>query len=74
MQWAYCGIQEAKEDTIRLNLVGARSLEGLGLGALGKLGLEGFCYLCIPTLFFSGSFYRLEGGGEVFCRDLWFSL
>ena len=36
---AYCGIRKAKENTIRLNLVGARSLEGLG--ALGKLGLEG---------------------------------
>ena len=46
MQWAYYEIQKAKEDTIRLNLVGARSLEGLG--ALGRLGLEGpllFVYL-----------------------------
>ena len=25
-----------------------------------------FCYSCIPILFFSGSFERLEGGGEVF--------
>ena len=39
MQWAYCGIRKAKEDTVRLNLVGARSLDGLG--ALGILGLEG---------------------------------
>ena len=39
MQWAYCEIQKAKEDMVRLNLVGARSLEGLG--ALGRLGLEG---------------------------------
>ena len=39
MQWAYCGIQEAKEDKVRRNPVGARSLEGLG--ALGRLGLEG---------------------------------
>ena len=46
MQWAYCGIREAKEDTIRRNLVGARRLEDLG--ALGRLGLEGlllFMYL-----------------------------
>ena len=43
MQWAYCGIQKAKEDTVRLNLVGARSLEGLG--ALGRLGLEGLLLL-----------------------------
>ena len=39
MQWAYFEIQKAKEDMVRLNLVGARSLEGLG--ALGRLGLEG---------------------------------
>ena len=46
MQWAYCRIRKAKEDTVRLNLVGARSLEGLS--ALGRLGLEGlllFMYL-----------------------------
>ena len=46
MQWAYCGIRKAKKDAIRLNLVGARSLEGLGV--LGRLGLEGlllFMYL-----------------------------
>ena len=40
MQWTYCGIWEAKEDKVRRNLVGVRSLEGLG--ALGRLGLEGF--------------------------------
>ena len=61
---AYCGIRKAREDMIRLNLVGAKSLEGLG--ASGKLGLEGLCYSCIPTLFSNGSFYCLEGGGEVF--------
>ena len=46
MQWTYCGIQEAKEDMVRLNPVGTRSLEGLG--TLGRLGLEGlllFVYL-----------------------------
>ena len=46
MQWAYYGIREAKEDKVRRNPVGARSLDGLG--ALGRLGLEGlllFMYL-----------------------------
>ena len=38
IQWAYCRIRKAKEDTVRLNLVGARSLEGLG--AFDRLGLE----------------------------------
>ena len=40
MQWAYYGIWEAKEDKVRRNLVRVRSLEGVG--ALGRLGLEGF--------------------------------
>ena len=40
MQWAYYGIWETKEDKVRRNLVGVRSLEGVG--ALGRLGLEGF--------------------------------
>ena len=47
MQWAYCGIREAKEDTVRLNFVGARSLEGLG--ALGRLGLEGLLLFVYPN-------------------------
>ena len=49
MQWAFCGIWEAKEDTVRLNLVGARSLEGLG--ALGRLGLEGLLLFVYPKFF-----------------------
>ena len=44
---AYCGIREAKEDMIRLNLVGAKSLEGLG--ALGRLGLEGLLLFVYPN-------------------------
>ena len=47
MQWAYCGIQEAKEDTVRLNPIGARSLEGLG--ALGRLGLKGLLLFVYPN-------------------------
>ena len=47
MQWAYCGIQKAKEDMVRLNFVGARSLEGLG--ALGRLGLEGLLLFVYPN-------------------------
>ena len=39
MQWAYCGIWEAKEDKVQHDPIGARILEGLG--ALGRLGLEG---------------------------------
>ena len=47
MQWAYCGIREAKEDKVRRNPVGARNLEGLG--ALGRLGLEGLLLFMYPN-------------------------
>ena len=47
MQWAYYGIQEAKEDKVKRNPVGARSLEGLG--ALGRLGLEGLLLFMYPN-------------------------
>ena len=44
---AYCGIRKVREDTVRLNLVGVRSLEGLG--ASGKLGLEGLLLFMYPN-------------------------
>ena len=47
MQWAYCGIQKSKEDRVRLNLAGARSLEDLG--ALGRLGLAGLLLFVYPN-------------------------
>ena len=47
MQWAYCGIQKAKENTVRLNLVGVRSLEALG--ALGGLSLDGLLLFVYPN-------------------------
>ena len=47
MQWAYCEIQEAKEDKVRRNPVGTRNL--VGLGALGKLGLEGLLLFMYPN-------------------------
>ena len=47
MQWAYCGLQEAKEDMVRLNPVGVRSLEGFS--ALGRLGLEGLLLFVYPN-------------------------
>ena len=46
-QWAYCRIQETKEDKVRRNPVGARSLEGLG--ALGRLGLEVLLLFMYPN-------------------------
>ena len=44
---SYCGIQEVKEVKIRRNPVGARSLKGLG--ALGRLGVEGFQLFMYPN-------------------------
>ena len=47
MQWANCGIWKAREDTVQRNLIGARRLEGLG--ALGRLGLEGLLLFMYPN-------------------------
>ena len=47
MQWAYCEIQEVKEDTVRLNPIGAKSLKGLG--ALGRLGFESLLLFIYPN-------------------------
>ena len=47
MQWAYCEIQQARENKIRRNPIKARSLKGLG--ALGKLGLEGLLLFIYPN-------------------------
>ena len=47
MQWSYCEIWKAKEDMVRLNPIGARSLEGIG--ALGRLGLEGLLLFVYPN-------------------------
>ena len=43
----YCGIWKVREDTVRRNLIGARSLEGLG--ASGRLGLEGLLLFMYPN-------------------------
>ena len=47
MQWAYCGIREVKEDKVRRNPVGTKSLESLG--ALGRLSLEGLLLFMYPN-------------------------
>ena len=64
MQWANCGIRYAREDKVKHNPVGARILEGLGASC--RLGLEGLLLFMYPNGFYSGSFYRLEGGREDF--------
>ena len=42
-----CGIRKVREDKVRHNLVGAKSLEGLGI--LGRLGLEGLLLFMYPN-------------------------
>ena len=44
---AYCGIQKAREDKVRRNPVGAKSLEGLS--SSGRLGLEGLLLFMYPN-------------------------
>ena len=44
---AYYGIQKAREDKVRHNLVGARNLEGLD--ASGRLGWEGLLLFMCPN-------------------------
>ena len=52
MLWVIVESGKLEKIKVRHNLVGARSLEGLG--TLGRLGLEGLLLSCIPTLFYSG--------------------
>ena len=44
---AYCGIWKVREDKVRRNPIGTRSLEGLG--ASGKLGLDGLLLFMYPN-------------------------
>ena len=52
MLWIIAESSKEKKKKVRRNLVGARSLKGLG--TLGRLGLEGLLRSCIPTTFSSG--------------------
>ena len=47
MLWAIAGFGKVEKTKVRRNLVGARSLEGLG--TLGKLGLEGLLLFMHPN-------------------------
>ena len=43
----YCGIRKIREDNVKRNPVGARSLDGLGVS--GRLGLEGLLLFMYPN-------------------------
>ena len=63
MLWVIAESGKLKKTKVRHNLVGARSLEGLG--ALGRLGLEGLLLFMYPNFILEWIIDRLEGGEEV---------
>ena len=63
MLWVIPESGKLEKKKIRRNLVGARSLEGLG--TLGRLGLEGLLLFMYLNYIFWWIIDRLEGGGEV---------
>ena len=72
MLWVIPESGKLEKKKIRRNLVGARSLEGLG--TLGRLGLEGLLLFMYPNYIFWWIIDRLEGGGEVLYWELRFPL
>ena len=52
MLWVIAESSKLKKTKVRHNLIGSRSLEGLGI--LGRLGLEALLLFMYPTSFFSG--------------------
>ena len=65
MIWAIAESNKLEKTKVRRNLIGVRSLEGLG--TLGRLGLEGLLLFMYPNFIFWWIIDCLEGGGEVLC-------
>ena len=63
MLWVIAESSKLKNTKVRRNLIGVRSLEGLG--TLGRLGLEGLLLFMYPNLILQWIIDYLEGGGEV---------
>ena len=57
--------RKLEKTKVQRNLVGARSLEGLG--KLGRLGLKGFLMFMYPNFILQWIIDCLEGSGEVLC-------
>ena len=72
MLWVIAEFGKLKKTKVRRNLVGARSLKGLG--TLGRLGLEGLLLFMYSNFILLWIIGLLEGGGEVLRRGLWFPL
>ena len=72
MLWAIAGSSKLEKTKIQHNLVGTRSLEGLG--TLDRLGLEGLLLFMYPKFILLWIIDTSEGGRKVLRRGLWFSL
>ena len=70
--WAIAESGKIEKTKVRRNLIGTRSLEGLG--TLDRLGLEGLLLFMYPKFILLWIIDTSEGGGEVLRRGLWFSL
>ena len=72
MLWTIAESGKLEKKKVQRNLVGARSLDGLGTS--GRLGLEGLLLFMYPNYIFYWIINYLEGGGEVLRRGLRFPL
>ena len=70
MLWTIAESGKLEKKKVRRNLVGARSLDGLGTS--GRLGLEGLLLFMYPNYIFYWIIDHLEGGGEVLRRGFQF--
>ena len=70
MLWAIAESGKLKKTKVWRNIVGVRTLEGLG--TLGRLGLEGLLLFMYPNFILWWIIDRLEGGREILGRGLRF--
>ena len=66
MLWAIAESGKLEKTKVQHNLVGVKSLEGLGI--LGRLGLEGLLIFMYPNFILYWIIDCLEGGEEVLRR------
>ena len=72
MLWAIAESNRLEKTKVWCNLVGAKSLEGLG--TLGRLGLEDLLLFMYHNFILLWIIDRLDGSGEVLRRKLRFPL
>ena len=72
MLWVIAESDKLKKTKVWRNLIGARSLGGLGTQS--RLGLKGLLLFMYPNFILYWIIDRLEGGREVLRRGIWFPL